>query len=66
MRLIVNAEVCEVEECDSVATLLQRLGVDPVRVAVLVNQSVVPGAQRETYRLQEEDRVELVTFLAGG
>jgi thiamine biosynthesis protein ThiS len=66
MRLRINDENREIEKCDSVAMLLENLGVDPERVAVLVNETVVPKAARGSHCLQDEDRVVLVTFLAGG
>jgi thiamine biosynthesis protein ThiS len=66
MRLEINGRECEVEECDCVGALLEKLALTPERVAVLVNEAVVPGAARRTHPLREQDRVEIVTFLAGG
>ncbi len=50
----------------TVAELLQQLGFDRRRVAVEVNQEVVPAAEHPHRRLSERDAVEIVTLVGGG
>lgn len=39
---------------------------EPIRVAVEVNEDVVPRRAFSAHRLHEGDRVEIVTFVGGG
>ena len=50
----------------SVADLLAQRKLEPVRVAVEINEDVVP---RKTFRetlIRHGDRIEMVTFVGGG
>ena len=50
----------------TVADLLRELGINTPAVAVEVNRTVVPKSSHPTRRLEEGDRVEIVTFVGGG
>lgn len=50
----------------TVAGLLASLGRDPKKVAVEVNEEVVPREQHAMKELREGDRVEIVTLVGGG
>jgi len=50
----------------TVAGLLVSLGRDPKKVAVEVNEEVVPREQHAMKELREGDRVEIVTLVGGG
>jgi len=65
MRITVNGEARETAD-DTVAALLESLGLARQAVAVEVNREVVPKADHPTHRLREGDRVELVTLVGGG
>lgn len=65
MRLIVNGEPCETAAA-SLPALLAELGADPARVAVIVNNRVIPAAERHACALAAGDVVELLTFAGGG
>ena len=66
MQRVVNGETMTRPDGESLAGLLQALSADGGRVAVLVNDEVVPPAQRTGRTLREGDRVELLTFAGGG
>jgi thiamine biosynthesis protein ThiS len=66
MQLTVNGEPQELPEASSVAALLVRLGLTSGRVAVEVNEDVVPRGTYETRALAAGDRVEIVHFVGGG
>ena len=66
MQLTVNGEPHECPGPLSVADLLARLGVVPARVAVEVNEDVVPRGTWESHPLVAGDRVEIVQFVGGG
>jgi len=50
----------------TVADLVQQLGYQPRRVAVEVNQEVVPNIRHAETSLQQGDAVEIVTLVGGG
>ena len=65
MKLKVNGEDTTVQGIQSVADLLAFLKIlGPV--AVLLNDDIVPRAKWPVQKLQEGDRVELLTFAGGG
>ncbi|HVK19353.1 MAG TPA: sulfur carrier protein ThiS [Fimbriiglobus sp.] len=64
--IFVNAEPRSYPDPLTVAGLLRHLGRDPKKLAVEVNQSVVPRADHESAALKEGDAVEIVTLVGGG
>lgn len=66
MNVMVNGVAKELPAEATVADLLRVLNADKARVAVLVNDAVVPAECRPTHVLHENDRVEVLTFAGGG
>ena len=66
IEMTLNGEKRTVEEGMTVAQLLTHLSVQPERVAVEVNLTVLKRAQHSMTVLQEGDQVELVQFIGGG
>lgn len=66
MKLTVNGDRHEVPEGLTITALLAHLGVRTDRVAVEVNQTVLPRAKHPAHLLSEGDVVEVVTFVGGG
>jgi thiazole synthase len=66
LTLTVNGEARTLPGPATVAQLLDRLGFDRRRVAVEVNQAVVPAARHAETPLADGDRVEVVTLVGGG
>ena len=64
--LTINGEPRSLPQPCTVAELLASLRHDSKRVAVEVNQAVVPAAQHAQHRLHPGDKVEIVTFVGGG
>jgi thiazole synthase len=64
--LTVNGEKRSLPEPLTVADLLGRLGYDPRRIAVEVNQALVPAAHHASHRLGADDHIEIVTLVGGG
>ena len=46
--------------------LLDKLQIDPVRVIVEINLSIVRKSEYPTFRLNAGDKVEIVNFVGGG
>jgi len=66
MQLTVNGEPHELPTGVSVAALLAQLGIAGGRVAVEVNEDVVPRGTYDARLLAAGDRVEIVHFVGGG
>jgi thiazole synthase len=64
--LTLNGEACSLPAPLTVAGLLEHLGHDRRRVAVEVNQAVVPASRHAEHVLQAGDQVEIVTLVGGG
>lgn len=64
--LTINGESRDFPGTLTVAGLLDRLGYDRRRVAVEVNQEIVPAARHGEVPLSAGDRVEVVTLVGGG
>jgi thiazole synthase len=62
----INGESRTLPEPLTVAQLLERLGYDRRRVAVEVNNQVVPAARHAEQTLASSDRIEIVTLVGGG
>ncbi len=65
MRITVNGEEREVEAKD-VAGLVLELDLDPRKVAVERNLTIVPKSLYAGTPLAEGDRIEIVQFVGGG
>lgn len=66
MLITLNGESRTVDGELSVRSLLDQLGLADKRVAVEVNQEIVPRSEHDRYQLKDEDRVEVVKAIGGG
>ena len=66
MELLVNGPPRTVPDALTVAGLLDELSLHRSRVAVEVNQDVVPRKTFDGATLRDGDRIEIVTFVGGG
>lgn len=66
MNIFVNGDTFEVAEQATIATLLERMSLTGKRLAVEVNEEIVPRSQHGDYRLSAGDRVEVVHAIGGG
>ena len=66
MLIYLNGETRAVDGSPSVKALLEDLGFADKRVAVEVNQEIVPRSEHENYQLRNKDRVEVVKAIGGG
>lgn len=66
MLVTLNGQQRPLDRDTSVAGLLHDLSLDPIRVAVEVNQELVTRARFTDTLLREGDRIEIVTFVGGG
>jgi sulfur carrier protein len=66
MQITLNGELATVREGTTIADLLAERDFAPVRVAVEVNEEIVPRRQFSQTTVHEGDRIEVVTLVGGG
>ncbi len=66
MRVIVNGDEVELTTGATLVDLLEKLALGSTKVAVELNQAIVPRSQHAQTRLQQGDRVEIVYAIGGG
>jgi sulfur carrier protein len=66
MQIVLNGENKSLDSPLTVAQLLAQLGLAERRVAVEINQEIVPRSRHAEHRLREQDRVEVVLAIGGG
>lgn len=66
MQLQVNGQVRTLADGLTVAQLLEQLNVQPERVVVEVNLTILKRAQHRDTVLKDGDQVEIVHFVGGG
>jgi thiamine biosynthesis protein ThiS len=66
VTIILNGDPYELAQPVTVAELLTRLEIDPRRVAVEHNLTIVKRAAFESTILADGDAVEIVNFVGGG
>ena len=66
MKIMVNGQERAIAAPVTVSALLDELGLTSKRVAVEVNQEIVPRSRHAEFRLNDSDRVEVVFAIGGG
>ena len=61
-----NGEALDISDVETLQELLHGLKIDPKRVVVEINLSIVRKADYLTFRLNDGDKVEIVNFVGGG
>ncbi len=66
MDIVINGETRDLPVGVTVSELVNDLGFGDKRVAVEVNQEIVPRSEHPAFQLQPGDRVEVVAAIGGG
>jgi len=66
MNLYLNGKNEQFDEKLTAAQLVEILGLQGKRIAMEVNQEIVPRSSYETFCLNENDRVEIINAVGGG
>lgn len=66
MKIIVNGEEQTYNAPLTVTVLLQELNLRTEQVAVEVNLKILDRSNFSTWTLQENDKVEILSFIGGG
>ncbi len=66
MELTINGEKRRLDGGSTVKSLIERLGLDPRKVAVERNLEIVPKSRYAETALGDGDALEIVHFVGGG
>lgn len=66
MKIFVNGEVQEIANDATVSDLVALLDLAGRRIAVEVNEDIIPKSLHAQTRLREGDRIEIVHAIGGG
>ena len=65
MQVTINGEPTSLTDINTVDALIAQLDLDG-RLAVEINQQIVPRSQFNSYRINEGDIIEIVHAIGGG
>jgi thiamine biosynthesis protein ThiS len=66
MQILLNGEERQVAEDLNLSALIQELDLGDKRIAIEVNEELVPRSTFDGYLLQPGDRIEIVRAIGGG
>ena len=66
MEIIINGKQASCADKCSITHLLARLALQGKKLAVEVNQEVIPKTEHATFMLSAGDRVEIIQAVGGG
>jgi sulfur carrier protein len=66
MNIQLNGDLKQVDDNLTAAKLLDTLGLQGRRIAIEVNREILPRSHYESYRLKENDKVEIIHAVGGG
>lgn len=66
MQIILNGNNFPVDEPISVSELLRLLKLETQRIAIEINEEIIPKSEHIRHQIQEGDKVEIVRAIGGG
>lgn len=66
MKIIVNGETKEFQTETTLLEIMQALQIEDKVMAAAVNMNIVKKEQWNTFKVSENDKLELLNFVAGG
>jgi len=66
MKIIVNDEKIELPYNSNIEDLVIHLGYQNQRIAIEINESIVPKSNHSTHLLKNLDKVEVINAVGGG
>lgn len=66
MNIVVNGETKEVKEEITIQELIEFLSIKVGVMAVAVNMNIVKKDDWDSFKLNQDDKVELLQFVGGG
>ena len=66
MKITINDEKIEIPYNSNIEDLVIHLGYQNQRIAIEINESIVPKSNHSTHLLQNQDKVEVINAVGGG
>ena len=66
MKIIVNGEEILLSEDSNIQDLINQLGFTNKRIAIEINEAIIPKSKYQSHSLKNHDRVEVINAVGGG
>lgn len=66
MKIIVNGEEISLPEDSNIQDLITLLGYSNKRIAIEINEAIIPKSKHQSHLLESLDRVEVINAVGGG
>lgn len=66
MKIIVNGEKISLPQNSNIDDLIHLLGYKNKRIAIEINESIIPKSQHSSFVLEAKDRIEVIDAVGGG
>ena len=66
MKIIVNGEEISLPEDSNIQDLIGQLGYKNKRIAIEINEAIIPKSEHQSHLLESLDRVEVINAVGGG
>ena len=66
MQVIINGESHTLTDGIALSTLLKQLDISGKRIAVEINESIIPKSQHDSTVIQQDDKIEIIHAIGGG
>jgi len=66
VEILVNGEKISLPEDSNIEDLIVHLGYQNQRIAIEINESIIPKSNHSSFLLQDLDRVEIINAVGGG
>ena len=66
ITILLNGEKTEIDAGTNIEQLLQKLNIENKRLAVEINQEIIPRSEFSTQTFSDMDKVEIVQAIGGG
>lgn len=65
-NIVLNGKDTQIDENITIEQLLDSMGLSDKRLAVEINQQIIPRSEFSSHCLKEQDKVEIVQAIGGG
>ena len=66
MNIQVNGETIQVNSSFTIADLINQLGYQGQRIAVEINEAIIPKSTHAEFVISEYDKIEIIKAVGGG
>ena len=66
MNIYLNGDIHNLSETITIEQLIVSLNLSGKRIAIEVNEAIIPRSEHGTYQIQTNDKVEVVQAIGGG